>query len=40
VRTFRVRAHARRLAAAMRRANPSLSKNELSQEMIEVVLDD
>jgi hypothetical protein len=40
VRTFRVRAHARPLAAAMRRANPSLSKNELSQEMIEVVLDD
>jgi hypothetical protein len=37
MRTFRVRAHARRLVAAMRKANPILP-DELSPETIEIEL--
>ena len=39
VRTFRVRAHARRLEAAMRKANPNLGE-DLDQQAIEAELDD
>jgi hypothetical protein len=35
VETFRLRAHRRRLVAAMRLANPSLGEDELSREAIE-----
>ena len=38
VRTFRVRAHGRRLAAAMRLANPKLG-DDLAPEAIEAELD-
>jgi hypothetical protein len=39
VRTFRVRAHERRLAAALRRPQPGLP-DELTPEMIETMLAD
>ena len=38
VRTFKVRAHARRLVAAMRTANPRLPESELSPTEIEAEL--
>jgi hypothetical protein len=40
VRTFRVRAHGRRLVAAMHKANPNLGDDDLDQKAIELELDD
>jgi len=40
VRTFRVRAHTRRLEAAMRKSNPNLGDEDLDQKAIEAELDD
>ena len=40
VRTFRVRAHGRRLVAATRKANPVLGDDEFDQKAIEAELDD
>jgi hypothetical protein len=40
IRTYRVRAHARRLVAAMRKANPDLGDDDLDQKAIEAELND